>query len=190
MDNYDWVDEQTQLHKLMGPQMLEAAQAGNAIVNGLFELGVSFSLLRPEMLNYINTIGLQKVVGITATTINLLKTTLIEGIKNGEGSAKLAKRIREASEEYSYSRSFVIARTESHNTMVKGTDMSYKEGQVPKKQWMTIMDGRERTSHHKIHLEKVNSDEKFSNGLMHPGDPEGAANEVIQCRCQLLPAWS
>lgn len=190
VDNYDWIDEQGELHALMGPHMMEAAQAGSTIANGLFELGISFNLLRPDMLEYINTVGLEKVVGITNTTMETLRKTLVEGIKNGEGAEKLAKRIREASSEYSYRRSFVIARTESHNTMVKGTALSYAEAGVPMKQWMTVMDGRERKSHHDIHMEKVDSSEKFSNGLEHPGDPNGAAAEVIQCRCQLLPAWS
>jgi HK97 family phage portal protein len=189
MDNYDWIDEQAQLHTLMGPQMLEAAQAGNTLANGLFELGVSFSLLRAEMLEHIETVGLQKVVNITNTTMTSLRSTLLEGIKNGEGSAKLAKRIRETSDEYSYRRSFVIARTESHNTMVKGTELTYEEANVPMKQWLTVMDGRERATHHDIHLEKVKWEEKFSNGLTRPGDDSGAAEEVIQCRCQLLPAW-
>lgn len=29
-------------------------------------------------------------------------------------------------------------------------------------------------------------DEKFSNGLMFPGDPSGGAAEVVNCRCSLL----
>ena len=30
-------------------------------------------------------------------------------------------------------------------------------------------------------------DQVFSNGLMFPGDPEGDAGEVINCRCHLMP---
>ncbi len=189
MENYDWMDDQEKLHKLMGPQMLEAAQAGNTLANGLFELGISFSLLKPEMLEYIATTGLEKVVNIMNTTMHLLRTTLVEGITQGEGATELAKRIRESSSEYSYRRSFVIARTEAHNTMMQGADASYREAEVPMKQWLTVMDGRERTSHGKINMEKVKYSEKFSNGLDRPGDPNGPAEEVIQCRCQLLPAW-
>lgn len=189
LNEYDWIDEQGMLHEAMGPLLLKAAQVGNNVANTLFSLGISFDLFRSEMLHYIETVGLTKVVGITNTTIKLLRKQLIEGIKLGEGSVKLASRIREASSEYAYRRSFVIARTESHSTMVKGTQMTYDQANVPKKEWLSIMDGRERESHHNINGEIVNQDEKFSNGLEFPGDQNGPAEEVIQCRCQLLPKW-
>ena len=32
----------------------------------------------------------------------------------------------------------------------------------------------------------VDVEEKFSNGLMYPGDPNGMAKEVVNCRCALL----
>jgi HK97 family phage portal protein len=186
---YDWIDEQGMLLEGMTPHMMAAAEAGNSLVNGIFELGVSFSLIRDEMLEHIKTHGLEKVVGITNTTINLLREQLVEGLKKGESSVKLAKRIRETSSEYAYRRSFVIARTESHNTMVAGTFKTYEQAGVPKKQWLTVLDGRERKSHHDIHGEIKNREEPFSNGLMYPGDASGPAEEVINCRCALLPAW-
>lgn len=185
---YDWIDEQGQLLEGMTPHMMAAAEAGNTLVNGIFELGVSFSLIRNEMLEHIRKHGLEKVVGITNTTINLLREQLIEGLKNGESSVKLAKRIRQTANEYSYRRSFVIARTESHKTMVAGTFMTYKKAGVKKKEWLTVLDGRERKSHHDIHGEIKDIDEPFSNGLMYPGDESGPAEEVINCRCALLPA--
>lgn len=188
MDGFDWLDEQKRLHTGMGPSMMLAAQQGYEFANETFELGVSFNLIRDEMLSHINEAGFEKVVGITGSTISKLKKEVVAGILAGEGSAELAKRIRQASDEYSYKRSFVIARTESHSTMVTGSYMTYEQGGAESKQWLTIIDGRQRHTHSTLDGEIQPFDKPFSNNLMYPGDPKGSANEVIQCRCALLPA--
>lgn len=54
------------------------------------------------------------------------------------------------------------------------------------KQWDSTLDSRTRPSHQKVDGEIVNVEEKFSNGLMYPGDPDGTASEVVNCRCALL----
>lgn len=54
------------------------------------------------------------------------------------------------------------------------------------KQWDATMDANTRESHQMVDGEIRELDEKFSNGLMYPGDPSGNAAEVINCRCILL----
>lgn len=51
------------------------------------------------------------------------------------------------------------------------------------KQWDATLDGRTRDSHRRVDGEIRELDEKFSNGLMFPGDPNGSAAEVVNCRC-------
>lgn len=51
------------------------------------------------------------------------------------------------------------------------------------KQWDATLDGRTRDSHRHVDGEIRELDEKFSNGLMFPGDPNGSAAEVVNCRC-------
>lgn len=51
------------------------------------------------------------------------------------------------------------------------------------KQWDATLDGRTRDSHRRVDGEIRELDEKFSNGLMFPGDPSGGAAEVVNCRC-------
>lgn len=51
------------------------------------------------------------------------------------------------------------------------------------KQWDATLDGRTRESHRRVDGEIRELDEKFSNGLMFPGDPSGGAAEVVNCRC-------
>jgi len=84
-----------------------------------------------------------------------------------------------------------IARTETLRARNFARFMSLKEDfNVDKKTWQTHIDGRQRKSHEKLHLETVPIDEPFPNGLMFPGDPSGIPSEVINCRCSLLSGQS
>jgi hypothetical protein len=87
-------------------------------------------------------------------------------------------------------RAEVIARTEGHRVQVQATmDACYgarDKGADVVKQWDSTLDARTRDSHIKVDGEIRELDEKFSNNLMFPGDPNGGAKEVINCRCALL----
>ena len=80
-----------------------------------------------------------------------------------------------------------IARTEGHRIQQTSTrDAQYAakaKGADVVKQWDAALDGRTRDSHRHVDGEIKELDEKFSNGLMFPGDPNGAAAEVVNCRC-------
>lgn len=54
-----------------------------------------------------------------------------------------------------------------------------------KKLWIATLDSRTRDSHAALDGEAVAIDEEFSNGLMYPGDPDGPAAEVWNCRCAM-----
>lgn len=54
------------------------------------------------------------------------------------------------------------------------------------KQWDSTLDGNTRESHRMVDGEIRELDEEFSNGLQFPKDPDGSAEEVINCRCSLL----
>ena len=87
-------------------------------------------------------------------------------------------------------RAMTIARTEGHRIQVQsGMDACYKakdKGADVVKQWDSTLDGETRESHRDVDGEVRELDEKFSNGLMFPGDPSGGAGEVCNCRCALL----
>lgn len=83
-----------------------------------------------------------------------------------------------------------VARTEGHRIQGQAAmDACYKAknmGCDTLKQWDASLDKRTRRSHQKVDGELKELDEPFSNGLMYPGDPNGRASEVINCRCALL----
>lgn len=83
-----------------------------------------------------------------------------------------------------------IVRTEGHRiqmtSQIDACQQAKKKGADVVKQWDSTLDGRTRSSHASVDGEIRELDEEFSNGLMMPGDPNGAAAEVCNCRCVLL----
>jgi len=56
------------------------------------------------------------------------------------------------------------------------------------KRWDSILDKVTRDSHRRLHGEVQPIDKPFSNKLMFPGDPDGALEETMNCRCILQKA--
>lgn len=61
-----------------------------------------------------------------------------------------------------------------------------KYGIGVRKMWYATLDGRTRTAHRMIHGEVRELEERFSNRLMFPADPNGDASEIYNCRCTML----
>jgi hypothetical protein len=111
------------------------------------------------------------------------------GIATGASFSMVAKQLADYTN-IGYNNAVRIARTEGHRIQVQsGMDACYKaqeKGADVVKQWDAALDKRTRESHALIDGEIRELDETFSNGLRYPGDPNGRAEEVINCRCALL----
>lgn len=60
------------------------------------------------------------------------------------------------------------------------------------KQWVTVVDGRQRDAHDEAHLQIVRHDEPFIVGgeaLDFPRDPAGSPWNIINCRCHMVPIY-
>lgn len=80
------------------------------------------------------------------------------------------------------------AMTSAHSLgKLKGYERAADMGIDVKKQWLAALDSRTRGSHRRLDGEVVELDAEFSNGLKYPGDPDGPASEVYNCRCTLVP---
>lgn len=119
-----------------------------------------------------------------------LKKTITQeasrGIASGLSYAEIARNINAVSGS-GLSNAKRIARTEGHRIQqASGYNVQQeakKKGCDVVKQWDAALDKRTRPSHAQVDGEIREIDEKFSNGLMYPGDPHGSAAEVINCRC-------
>lgn len=87
-------------------------------------------------------------------------------------------------------RALLIARTEGgriqNQAAMDACTKAKTKGASIVKQWDATLDAKTRDSHVRVDGEIRELEEKFSNGLMYPHDPNGGAAEVCNCRCALL----
>ena len=134
--------------------------------------------------------GLYNALGVDVAK---LKKTITQEISRGIASGLLYRDIARNISNVSkapLSRAKTITRTEGHRiqqmSTVDAQQAAKAKGADVVKQWDATLDGRTRDSHRRVDGEIRELDEKFSNGLMFPGDPSGSAAEVVNCRCVAL----
>lgn len=147
--------------------MVRAVQLDSKISQGLYtRLGEDVSVLKKKITAQVS-----------------------RGIATGMSYAQVAQQLAGYTK-IGFNNAVRIARTEGHRIQAQSAmDACHKakdRGADIVKQWDAALDARTRDSHAKVDGEIKELDEKFSNGLMFPGDPSGAAAEVVNCRCALL----
>lgn len=131
--------------------------------------------------------GLYNALGVDVARLKKTITQEISrGIASGLTYRDIARNIGNVSGA-PLSRAKTVARTEGHRIQqTSSRDAQYAakaKGADVVKQWDSALDGRTRESHRRVDGEIRELDEAFSNGLMFPGDPNGGAAEVVNCRC-------
>lgn len=153
------------------------------------EVGFDFDLENPRVQAAIQK-RVNKLTGnVTDTTYQSIKDEVAEARSSGEGTAQIADRIRDKvfGDEITKSRATTIARTETVGALNHGELVAAREsGVIASKEWLSQGDRRVRESHENIDGERVPLEETFGNGLRHPGDQAGSADEVCNCRCTVL----
>lgn len=123
--------------------------------------------------------------------VGKLQSVTFQAIVQGESIAHMAKRIADTMGELNRSASIRYARTAMTEAQNAGRMNSYKRcrdmGIGVKHQWMATHDARIRDSHVLLDGEIQEVGEEFSNGCRYPGDPNGAPEEIWNCRCTLVP---
>lgn len=123
------------------------------------------------------------------------QSAITQGILQGEDTRKIAKRVALGTSKKDRNAAVRNARTATTNAENAGRNDSYKRakemGIKMMQVWLATLDGRTRDSHRSLDGEKIPVGDKwhhpkFSNGLRFPGDPQGAAHEVWNCRCTLI----
>lgn len=118
-----------------------------------------------------------------------LRREFATGLLKGESIPKLAQRIKKITKS-NMDRAILIARTENTRVQNESREEIFKKAEEQgiklKKQWVSAGDRRVRSSHKRLDGEIVNMKESFSNNCEYPGDPNGGASEVCNCRCTFV----
>ena len=121
-----------------------------------------------------------------------ITASVTSGILQGKSIKGLADDLQTRIQTMNRDSAIRTARTAVTGAQNAGRIDSYiaakKMGIKLKKEWLATLDGRTRHSHAMLDGERVESDKKFSNGCMFPGDPNGPSWEVYNCRCTLIAA--
>jgi hypothetical protein len=167
---------------------------------GLELMRVNFDTRNPLVEGVLGQLGGN--IGIAATTRKDIMRSLDSSWKTGLSIPNAAKALVEAGASISQSRAETIARTEmlsavnggAHALASLSSDLGAADGQPGLlKIWLTAEDGLVRDDHIDAgeaygEGNGIPLDEPFLVGdssMMYPGDQDGAADEVINCRCAL-----
>lgn len=127
----------------------------------------------------------------------LFQSQITQGILQGESIDNLAKRVALGTTRQDMNAAIRNARTATTCAQNAGRTQSYQRavslGIEVYQVWLAALDSRTRSSHRHMDGEKVKvikgKQVKFSNGLRYPGDPDGRAEEVWNCRCTLVTSF-
>lgn len=167
------------------------------------------TLFERIILAFIQRFGAAKVQQITETTRDQLVRTIDKGVTQGLGQEGIAKMITDRIPALSRTRARVIARTEVHTAAMYASEEVAKTSPLPmNKRWISVFDARTRDfgegdgeadqfNHRIMNEVTVGPDELFAvprsprygggfEMLTGPGDPNGSAGNVINCRCALI----
>lgn len=160
--------------------LVEAGESGKDLTGSEYEFRIT-----DEMRSWLETKVDIFAKSINNTTFEKLKSEFIESLENNEGRDQLIDRIRNVYDGIDEWRAETIARTEVHGVTNYGTYQGYSQAGLSNKVWVWSpgIKGGVRERHLSIDGEKVPINQSFSNGLLYPGDPNGGADENVNCQC-------
>lgn len=106
-----------------------------------------------------------------------------EAYREGWGPRDVADKIKQRFTDLSTYEARRIAQTEINTTRNYVQYQRMQDDEMEYKIWHAAHDSRTRKSHLDVDEEIVPLNERFSNGLLYPGDKEGPISEWVNCRC-------
>lgn len=146
-------------------------------------LSIDWSLLDPDVVEYLDNSSATLVTNVLETTRNRIRTDLSAGVQQGESRDEIAGRLKNTMNDVPAWRARLIAQTEVIRAHSQGALQSYRaSGVVQGKRWV---DGQPEAcpTCQELNDEVVGLDELFSDGSDSPPSHPG-------CRCTVAAVLS
>lgn len=160
---------------------------GKRLNGGLLDFGatVDLTLVETRAVAFLDHHVPAMVGDIDTETLRRVATRVRTGIEKGLSHKEVAKSIQQLFTDMTIARAQTIAQTEMGIAASTGDYLAAAaSGMELYKIWSNSRDEKVRPSHQI--REAVARDDRFSNGLRYPLDPEGPVAEIVNCRCAAL----
>jgi Phage Mu protein F like protein len=140
---------------------------------------------------WLNNYSSTKSIYISRRYEQRARDVLTDAFREGLGEASTQKRLRSVlAGDIGVNAARRIARTETHTAASIGADEAADARDLDMmKEWASTEDARTRPDHSAANGQTVTYNEHFVVGgetLDFPGDPNGSAEQIINCRCVVL----
>jgi len=142
---------------------------------------------------WLNTVTANKVTKVMNTTKRNISKIVKNEMEAGNSNYDIAKQIKKIAEIAVPFRARKIARTETHSAANYAMTQSMTDSRMIKqKEWISALDERTRQvefNHVLANGERVDLNDTFKRtgeNLDYPGDMDGSAGNIINCRCGSL----
>lgn len=131
---------------------------------------------------------------IAETTLDTVRKTTVQAVSEGLGELAISARIREVQDGLSAGRARTIARTETHQAIMKSQNDIIESMDLPEyvREWNSGSDGRVRKAHRDANGQIRRVGNPFDVGgdkLEYPGARGGKPENVINCRCVVTESF-
>jgi HK97 family phage portal protein len=153
--------------------------------------GVDFDLEAPYAQDFIQARANQLAGQVTDTTYQQIQDVLSAAVEAGDDIDSISEAVAAIFEGATAERATTIARTEvisAFNGSATLAAAQLPEDVVGAQEWISTRDGRTRDSHAIADGQVTDIGGSFNVGgaeLAYPGDPNGDAGEVVNCRCTI-----
>jgi len=164
-------------------------------------VSIAFDIESPAVVDFIANSAGERSNLIHGTTQDALRSTLSEGVKNGENGSDLIRRVMDAVEDATAARADMIARTETTRAAGFAVNEAFGQAGIEEREWLAVQGtpqppalGATRDTHRERapggldgQIRKLDEAFTSSSGstAMFPGD-FGVAEEDINCRCVVI----
>ncbi len=176
----NWPGEESALESIFKPLWKQTYDAGTSVAMKAYAIrGVD----RPELISPAKLRGGQRVTHVTQSTKDSIGQIVARCIEQGTSREDMASEILQEYEIETKTRARLIADQETSMCLEQGHYDMMRTSGATKKVWHHRPQKHPRPDHVAMEGETVGINERFSNGLRFPCDPEGKAKDTIKCRC-------